>query len=177
MTKQVFKIDGAHSSLGFQVKHMMIAKVKGGFDTFHADLNLDPEDLTTAEIKFTIDVKSINSNNDDRDTHLRSADFFDVEVFPNMTFVATDIKSTGDGEYKLTGDFTIKDITKPVTFDVEYGGRGNNPWGVEVIAFEAEAKINRKDFGLTWNSALESGGVLVGDDIKLKVDIEANPEQ
>lgn len=176
MAKQVFRIDGAHSNLGFQVKHMMISKVKGSFDTFHADLNLDPEDLTDAEIKFTIDVNSINSNNADRDTHLRSADFFDVEKFPNMTFIATDIKSTGDGEYALTGDFTIKDVTKPVTFEVEYGGRDKNPWGVEVIAFEAEAKINRKEFGLTWNSALESGGVLVGDEVKLKIEVEANPE-
>lgn len=175
MTKQQFKIDGAHSSLGFQVKHMMISKVKGGFDTFHADLNLNPDDLTDAEINFTIDVSSINSNNADRDNHLRSADFFDVENFPKITFVATDIKKTDDDEYKLTGDLTIKDVTKPVTFDVEYGGKGTNPWGVEVVAFEAETKINRKEFGLTWNSTLETGGVLVGEDIKLKVEIEANP--
>lgn len=175
MTKQQFKIDGAHSSLGFEVKHMMIAKVKGGFDTFHADLNLDPTDLTDAEIKFTIDVASINSNNDDRDTHLRSADFFDTEKFPSITFVANDIKKTDDSEYKLTGDLTIKDVTKAVTFDVEYGGKGTNPWGVEVVAFEGSTKINRKEFGLTWNSTLETGGVLVGDDIKLKVEIEANP--
>ncbi|GEK33160.1 YceI family protein [Kurthia sibirica] len=175
MTKSIFKLDGAHSNLGFQVKHMMIAKVKGSFDTFEAHLNLDPEDLTTAEIEFTIDTASIDSRNEDRDTHLRSADFFDVEVYPKMTFVATDIKRVSDGEYKLTGDFTIKGVTRPVTFDVEYGGRGMNPWGLEVIAFEAEAKINRKDFGLTWNNALETGGVLVGDEIKLKVDIEANP--
>lgn len=175
MTKQLFRLDGSHSHLSFQVKHMMIAKVKGGFDTFHADLNLNPDDLTDAEIKFTIDVNSVDSKNDDRDTHLRSADFFDVEKFPNMTFVATDIKKTDDNEYKLTGDFTIKDITKSVTFDVEYNGKGKNPWGVEVVAFEGEAKINRKDFGLTWNAALESGGVLVSDDIKLLVEIEANP--
>lgn len=175
MTKQLFKIDGAHSSLSFQVKHMMISKVKGGFDTFHADLNLDPEDLTNAEIKFTIDVSSIDSKNADRDAHLRSADFFDAENFPNMIFVATNIQKEDDNEYKLTGDLTIKDVTKPVTFDVEYGGKGTNPWGVEVVAFEGETKINRKDFGLTWNSTLETGGVLVSDDIKLKVDIEASP--
>lgn len=175
MTKQLFRIDGSHSRLSFQVKHMMIAKVKGGFDTFHADLNLNPDDLTDAEIKFTIDTNSVDSKNDDRDTHLRSADFFDVENFPNMTFVATNIVKTDDDEYKLTGDFTIKDITKPVTFDIEYNGKGKNPWGVEVVAFEGSAKINRKDFGLTWNAALESGGVLVSDDIKLFVEIEANP--
>lgn len=175
MTKQLFRLDGSHSHLSFQVKHMMIAKVKGGFDTFHADLNLNPDDLTDAEIKFTIETNSVDSKNDDRDTHLRSADFFDVEKFPTMTFVATDIKKTDDDEYKLTGDFTIKDVTKPVTFDVEYNGKGKNPWGVEVVAFEGAAKINRKDFGLTWNAALESGGVLVSDEIKLFVEIEANP--
>lgn len=175
MTKQQYKLDVAHSSLSFQAKHMMISKVKGSFDAFDAELNFDPEDLTTAAIKFTIDVASVNSRNDDRDNHLRSADFFDAESFPTMSFVATDIKRTDDDEYKLTGDFTIKDVTRPVTFEVEYGGKGTNPWGVEVVAFEGEAKINRKEFGLTWNAALETGGVLVGEDIKLKVEIEANP--
>lgn len=174
MTKQAYKLDGAHSNLGFQVKHMMISKVKGSFDTFTAELNLNPDDLTDADIKFTIDVASINSNNGDRDNHLRSSDFFEVENFPTIEFVATDIKKSG-GDYKLTGDLTIKGTTKSVTWDAEYGGKGTNPWGVEVVAFEAETKINRKDFGLTWNSTLETGGVLVSDDIKLKVEIEANP--
>ncbi|MEN0588060.1 YceI family protein [Kurthia gibsonii] len=175
MTKQVFKVDGAHSNLGFEVKHMMIAKVRGSFDTFTADLKLDPEDLTDAEIKFIIDVASINTRNEDRDMHLRSEDFLDAEKYPQMTFVATDIKKTGDAEYDLTGDFTIRDVTKPVTFKVEYTGRGRNPWGAEVVAFEANTKINRKDFGLTWNSTLETGGVLVGEEIKIHVEIEANP--
>ncbi|GEK29887.1 polyisoprenoid-binding protein [Kurthia zopfii] len=175
MTKQAYKVDAAHSHLGFQVKHMMISKVKGTFENFDAEMNLNPEDLTDAEIKFTIDVASIESRNEDRDNHLRSEDFFDADKFPKMTFVATDIKKTDADEYKLTGDFTIKDVTRPVTFDVEYGGKGTNPWGVEVVAFEAETKINRKDFGLSWNAALETGGVLVGEDIKIKVEIEANP--
>ncbi|RIJ64396.1 YceI family protein [Rummeliibacillus sp. POC4] len=175
MTK--FNVDVAHSSLGFEVKHMMISKVKGGFDTFTADIDMNPEDLTSASIKFDIDVNSINSNNADRDNHLKSADFFDAEQFPKMTFVATDIKSEGAGEYKLTGDFTVKGVTKSVTFDVEYGGKGTNPWGVEVVAFEATGKINRKEFGLTWNAALETGGVLVGEDIKIKIELELNPAQ
>ncbi len=175
MTK--YNVDVAHSNLGFEVKHMMIAKVRGNFDSFTAEIDANPEDLTTASIKFEIDVQSVNTNNADRDNHLKSGDFFEAEKYPKMTFVATDIKSEGSGEYKVTGDFTIKDVTKPVTFDVEYTGKGTNPWGVEVVAFEGKAKINRKEFGLTWNAALETGGVLVGDDIKINIDIEANPAQ
>ncbi|MFJ9464770.1 YceI family protein [Viridibacillus arvi] len=173
MTK--YNVDQAHSHLAFQVKHMMISKVKGNFGSFTADIDANPEDLTGASIKFVIDVASVNSNNEDRDNHLKSDEFFDVEQFPKMTFVATNIKSTGGGEYEITGDFTIKDVTKSVTFEAEYGGKGTNPWGQEVVGFEAETKINRKDFGLTWNAALETGGVLVGDDIKINIELEANP--
>ncbi|MGE7622293.1 YceI family protein [Viridibacillus sp. NPDC096237] len=173
MTK--YNVDQAHSNLGFQVKHMMISKVKGNFGSFTADIDANPEDLTGASIKFEIDVASINSNNADRDTHLKSSEFFDVEQFPKMTFVATNIKSTSNGEYEITGDFTIKGVTKSVTFEAEYGGKGTNPWGQEVVGFEAETKINRKDFGLTWNAALETGGVLVGDDININIELEANP--
>lgn len=173
MTK--YNVDQAHSNLGFQVKHMMISKVKGNFGSFTADIDANPEDLTGASIKFEIDVASVNSNNEDRDNHLKSAEFFDAEQFPKMTFVATNIKSNGGGEYEITGDFTIKDVTKSVTFEAEYGGKGTNPWGQEVVGFEAETKINRKDFGLTWNAALETGGVLVGDDIKINIELEANP--
>lgn len=173
MTK--YNVDQAHSNLGFQVKHMMISKVKGNFGSFTADIDANPEDLTGASIKFEIDVASVNSNNGDRDNHLKSAEFFDAEQFPKMTFVATNIKSNGGGEYEITGDFTIKDVTKSVTFEAEYGGKGTNPWGQEVVGFEAETKINRKDFGLTWNAALETGGVLVGDDIKINIELEANP--
>ncbi|MBK3494562.1 YceI family protein [Viridibacillus sp. YIM B01967] len=173
MTK--YNVDQAHSNLGFQVKHMMISKVKGNFGSFTADIDANPEDLTGASIKFEIEVLSINSNNEDRDNHLKSADFFDVEQFPKITFEATKIISIDGGEYEITGDFTIKDVTKSVTFEAEYGGKGTNPWGQEVVAFEAEAKINRKEFGLTWNTALETGGVLVGEDIKIKIELEANP--
>lgn len=175
MTK--FNLDAAHSSIDFSVKHMMVSKVKGSFTNFTADLEGHSEDLTGATISFDIDVKSINSNNDDRDNHLRSGDFFDVEKFPSIKFVATDIKKTDEGEYDVTGDITIKDVTKKVTFEAEYGGKGTNPWGQEVVAFTADTKISRKDFGLTWNTALETGGVLVGDDIKITVEIELNPAQ
>lgn len=175
MTK--FNLDAAHSMIDFSVKHMMVSKVKGSFTNFTADLDGNAEDLTGATISFDIDVKSITTNNEDRDNHLRSADFFDSETYPSIKFVATDIKKKDDGEYDVTGDLTIKDVTKPVTFDVEYGGKGTNPWGQEVVAFSADAKVNRKEFGLTWNQALETGGVLVGEDIKINVELELNPAQ
>lgn len=171
-----FIVDASHSNIGFEVKHMMVSKVKGSFDAYTAEVDAaDLTDLTTANIAFTFDVASINTRSEDRDNHLKSGDFFDVEKYPNITFKSTKIEKDGD-DYEVTGDLTIKDVTKPVTFEVEYGGKGVNPWGVDVYGFEAEAKINREEFGLTWNAALETGGVLVGKDIKIKVELELNPE-
>ncbi len=169
-------VDAAHSEIGFSVKHMMISKVKGSFTGFEAEVEANEENLTGALIDFKIDINSINTNNEDRDNHLRSADFFDAENHPHILFTANDIvKKNDDDEYKLTGDLTIKGVTRPTTFDVEYGGKGTNPWGVEVVAFNAVSKINRKEFGLTWNQALETGGVLVGEDIKISLELQANP--
>ena len=168
-------VDQSHSSVGFEVKHMMVSKVKGQFDSYTADIEaVDLTDLTTAQVAFKFDVASINTNSADRDNHLKSADFFETDKYPTIDFKSTNITKDGD-DYKVTGDLTIKGVTKPVTFEVEYGGKGTNPWGVEVYGFEAEAKINREDFGLTWNAALETGGVLVGKDIKIKVELEINP--
>ncbi|WP_079504670.1 YceI family protein [Mesobacillus jeotgali] len=170
-----FAVDQAHSAVGFEVKHMMVSKVKGQFNSYTADVEAaDLTDLTTATIAFKLDTASIDTRNEDRENHLKSADFFDVEQYPTIDFKSTSITRDGD-DYKVTGDLTIKGVTKPVTFDVEFGGKGTNPWGVEVYGFEAEAKINREDFGLTWNAALETGGVLVGKDIKIKVELEVNP--
>ncbi|MBT2692756.1 YceI family protein [Bacillus sp. ISL-55] len=170
-----FVVDQAHSAIGFEVKHMMVSKVKGQFGSYSADVEAaDLTDLTTASIAFKIDVASIDTRNEDRENHLKSADFFDVENYPTIDFKSTSITRDGD-DYKVTGDLTIKDVTKPVTFDVEFGGKGTNPWGVEVYGFEAEAKVNREEFGLTWNAPLETGGVLVGKDIKIKVELEVNP--
>ncbi|MFJ8238051.1 YceI family protein [Ureibacillus sp. NPDC094379] len=170
-------IDQSHSSVGFEVKHMMVSKVKGQFDSYRADVEgEDLTDLTTASIAFKFDVSSINTRSEDRDNHLKSADFFDIEKFPTIDFESTNIVKDGD-DYKVTGDLTIKGVTKQVTFDVEFGGKGTNPWGVEVYGFEAEAKINREEFELTWNAALETGGVLVGKDIKIRVELEVNPAE
>ncbi|WP_075619302.1 YceI family protein [Paenisporosarcina indica] len=169
-----WNVDASHSSIGFSVKHMMVSKVRGSFSDFTAVVEADETDLTGANIAFTIQVASINTGSEDRDNHLRSADFFDAETYPEIKFVANNISKKGD-DYEIAGDLTIKDVTKPVVFEAEYGGKGTNPWGVEVVAFEAETKINREEFGLTWNAALETGGVLVGKDIKISLDLEANP--
>ncbi|MBD8036361.1 polyisoprenoid-binding protein [Solibacillus sp. A46] len=173
MTK--WSVDQSHSTIGFEVKHMMVSKVKGHFNSYTADVEAaDLTDLTTASIQFGINVASISTNNEDRDNHLKSPDFFSTDEYPEILFNSTNISKAGD-DYKVTGDLTIKGITNTVTFDVEFGGKGVNPWGVEVYGFEAETKINREDFGLTWNAALETGGVLVGKDIKIKVELELNP--
>ena len=170
-----FSVDQAHSTLGFEVKHMMVSKVRGQFDSYTADIEAaDLTDLTTASISFEFDVASINTRNEDRDNHLRTGDFFEVESYPTIHFVSTSITKDGE-DYKVTGDLTIKDVTKSVTFDVEYEGKGINPWGVEVYGFEAETKIDREDFGLTYNAVLETGGVLIGKEIKIKVGLELNP--
>lgn len=170
-----YKVDSNHSSIEFSIKHMMVSKVKGTFDTYDATVSAeDLADLTTANIAFTIEVASINTRNSDRDNHLRSADFFNAEAHPTITFTSTNIVRDGD-DYQVTGDMTIKGITKPVTFEVEYNGKGKTPDGTEVYGFEAETKINREDFDLTWNAALETGGVLVGKDVKIHVALELNP--
>src|SRR5690606_6533159 len=169
-----WKVDGAHSEVGFSVKHMMVSKVKGTFDQFTAEIEANPTDLTTASIQFTIDVASINTRNNDRDNHLRSADFFDVEQYPNLTFTSSKIEKTDEDEYKVTGDVSLHGVTKQETFNVTFEGLAKDPMsGAEKAGFSAEGKIKRSDYGLTWNAALETGGVLVGDDIKIIIEIEA----
>lgn len=173
MVKTKWVLDAVHSSVDFSVKHMMIANVKGTFNSFDALIEADPTDLTTAKIEFTVHTASVNTRNNDRDTHLRSADFFDVENYPNMTFKATDITKTDDGEYDVSGDLTIRGTTKAQNFTVTYEGSGKDPWGNEKAGFSVKGSINRSDYGLTWNAALETGGVLVGDKIKISLDVQA----
>jgi polyisoprenoid-binding protein YceI len=152
---------------------MMIAKVKGTFHTFEAQINADSNDLTTASIKVEIDVNSIDTRNNDRDNHLRSADFFDVENNPKMTFESTTIAKTGDGEYDVAGKLTIRGVTRFETLAVTFEGAGKDPWGNEKVGFSGTGAIKRSDYGLTYNAALETGGVLIGDEIKISIEIEA----
>ncbi|WP_156289408.1 EAL domain-containing protein [Oceanobacillus salinisoli] len=167
-------IDHAHSTIGFEVKHMMVSKVRGQFDSYTAVVEAnDVMDLTTAKIVFRLDGDSINTRNKERDKHLKSADFFDIKTYPTIEFQSTTITKSG-ANYKVIGDLTIKGITKPVTFDVVFGGKATDPRGVEVYGYEAEATINREEFGLTWNASLETGGVLVGKEVKIRVALELN---
>ncbi|ARD48499.1 YceI family protein [Sporosarcina sp. P33] len=175
MTK--WTVDAAHSNIGFSVRHMMVSNVKGSFTGFEGSVNGNPESLNEASIHFEIDVNTINTNNNDRDNHLRSEDFFAAETYPKITFDSTEIVKTGNDKFDVTGDLTVKDVTKKTTFNVVRTGSGKNPWGVDVVGFETETKISRKEYGLTWNQALETGGVLVGDDIKITVEVQVNPAQ
>ncbi|WP_309118293.1 YceI family protein [Paenibacillus sp.] len=166
-------VDPTHSSVDFSIKHMMISKVKGTFTSFDASIEADPQDLTTANISFTVDLASVNTNNADRDNHLRSADFFDVENQPKLTFVAKSIRKTDVGEYTVTGDLTLHGVTRLETFAVTFEGEGKDPWGNEKVGFSASGSLKRSDYGLTWNAALETGGFLVGDDVKVSIELQA----
>ena len=173
MTKTNWTLDPTHSEIAFSVKHMMISKVKGGFNKFDAKIVADPTDLTTAEIEFTIDIASIDTRNEDRDNHLRSADFFEVEKYPSLTFKATSIEKTDDDEYAVTGDVNLHGVTRQETFNITFEGQGKDPWGNEKAGFSGKTKIKRSNYNLTWNAALETGGVLVGDQITINLEIQA----
>ncbi|MDB5054456.1 MAG: YceI family protein [Bacilli bacterium] len=177
MSKSKWQVDSTHSSIDFTIKHMMIAKVKGTFNTFTAEIEADLADLTSASIRFTVDASSIDTRNTDRDNHLRSADFFEVEKYPEISFKSTHIKKTGDGEYDVTGDVTLHNVTRAETFSIVFEGAGKDPWGNEKVGFSGQGKIKRSDYGLTYNAVLETGGVLISDDIKLAIEIEASKQQ
>ena len=171
--QQVWNIDAAHSEVEFAVKHLMISTVKGRFGTVSGSITLNADDLAASRVDADIDVASIDTRQEQRDAHLRSADFFDVENYPVMTFRSRSIEPGGENEFSVTGDLTIRGVTKSVVLAVEETGRGGDPWGGQRIGFTARTKINRSDFGLTWNQALETGGVVVGDDIRINLEIEA----
>jgi len=172
MAKSTWAIDPTHSEIGFKVKHMMFTNVSGKFNTFEATITNEDDQFETSAIQFTADTASVDTNNTDRDNHLKSADFFDVEKFPVVSFVSTGIKKVNEGEFQLSGDLTVKDVTKSITLDAEYSGLMTDPWGNTKIGLSLTGKINRKEFGLTWNAALETGGVLVGEEIKLASEIQ-----
>jgi polyisoprenoid-binding protein YceI len=165
-------LDPMHSEINFKVKHMMIANVSGGFKKFDVNVTTEGNDFTKAKIHFTADVNSISTNSDQRDGHLKSPDFFDAAAFPEIKFEGTSMDKKSDEEYKLNGNLTIKGVTKPVTLNVNFGGIGKDPYGNTKAGFSVEGKINRKDFGLTWNAALETGGVMVGDELKVQSEIQ-----
>lgn len=172
-TATTWNIDASHSLAEFAVKHMMVSTVKGRFAEIAGTIAFDEADITRSSADVTINVASIDTRDEKRDAHLKSADFFDAETFPTITFKSTGIVARGRDKFEVTGDLTIKDVTKPVVLEAEFGGRGATPWGSEVIAFSAETSINRKEFGLGWNVALEAGGVLVGDKVKISIETEA----
>lgn len=168
-----YKLDPVHSSVGFSVKHMMIAKVHGTFEKLSGKLVFDKSNLEKASAEATIEAASINTREPQRDTHLRSPDFFDVEKFPSLTFKSRTVTSSSDGDLKVTGDLTIKGVTKQVTLDVDGPtDELKDPYGNFKIGLSATTKVKRKDFGLTWNAALEAGGVLVGDDVTITLDLQ-----
>ena len=169
-TKTKWVIDPMHSEILFKVKHLMISNVKGEFRKFNGEI--DGDDFTKDEISLDIDASSIFTNEAQRDTHLRSADFFDAENFPTLTFRGLSFEKIRDENYKLNGLLTIRGITHEVTLDVEFGGINKDPYGNEKAGFSLSGAINRKNFGLTWNAALETGGVLVGEDVKISAEIQ-----
>lgn len=165
-------IDPTHSEISFRVKHMMISTVTGWFESFEADAETENEDFTAAKINFSADTASINTRNEMRDNHLRSAEFFDAEKFPKMTFTATGYEKTGGDTYALQGDLTIRDVTKPVTLAVEFGGIATDPWGNLRAGFEINGEISRTDFGLNWNAVTEAGGIVVSEAVKIHSHVE-----
>jgi polyisoprenoid-binding protein YceI len=170
-TPGTWKIDPSHTSVGFVARHLMVTKVRGRFASVQGAIEIN-QDPTQSSTLITIDTPSIDSRDEKRDEHLRSADFFDVEQFPHITFTSTKVEPDGN-HWRLTGDLTIKDITRPVVLDVEYEGAITDPWGGERIGFTASTEVDREDWGLTWNVALEAGGVVVSKKIKLELEVEA----
>ena len=171
--KTTWVIDPAHSEIAFKVKHLMISNVKGSFSEFSGQLLTDGDDFSTAEISFQINPASINTGAADRDGHLKTADFFDVENFKEITFNSGKLTKSGDDEFVLSGNLVIKGVSNPVKLDVEFGGLMTDPWGNEKAGFTLTGKLNRKDFGLTWNRAIETGGVVVGEEVTITIDLEA----
>ncbi len=168
---QAWNIDTSHSSIDFKVKHMAIASTKGNFKTFSGTIQTNKGELSNVEV--TIDANSITTNDEKRDGHLKSPDFFDVANTPTITFKSTKVEKTSGNEYKVTGDLTMRGVTKPVTFTAEVGAPMKDPWGLTRAAANISGKLNRKDWGLNWNQVLELGALLVGEEVLFDFDVEA----
>jgi polyisoprenoid-binding protein YceI len=167
-----WKIDPAHSEVQFKVKHLVISTVTGSFGKFSGQMETENDEFSPAKINFEAAVDSINTNNTDRDSHLKSADFFDAANFPKISFESESFEKTGDAAYKLNGKLTMRGVTKAVALDVEHGGVMTDPYGNTKAGFELQGKVSRKEFGLSWNAVTEAGGVVVGDEVKLLLNIQ-----
>jgi polyisoprenoid-binding protein YceI len=167
-----WSVDTTHTKMQFSARHMVISEVTGHFNNFDIKVDNASDDFTEADIEVSIDVNSIETGNKDRENHLKSADFFDAEKFDKITFKSTSIKKIDDEKYKLIGDFTIRDITKPIELDVTYGGTIKDPYGKTRAGFRVEGTVNRFDYNLKWNALMETGGAIVGKNIKLSCDVE-----
>jgi polyisoprenoid-binding protein YceI len=174
MTKHIsWNIDAAHSGITFSIRHMVFTKVRGRFAKYTGTIQLDDADLSRSSVEVDIDATSIDTGTPDRDTHLKSADFFDVEKFPALRFRSKRVEDLGGGKLRVVGELTIRDVTREITLEAEAGGRGKDPWGNERIGFFAKTALDRKDYGLKWNQVLEAGGVLVGDKVEIELDVQA----
>jgi len=173
MTTQIWQIDSAHSGIHFAVRHLVIAKVRGQFSRWTGALTVPDGDFSRATVDVTIDATSIDTGVADRDAHLKSADFFDVARFPELTFRGRRVEAKGDDRFALVGDLTIRGTTREVALDVESAGQTKDPWGNVRAGFAARTAVDRKEFGLTWNQALETGGVMVGEKIEIEIEVEA----
>lgn len=169
-----YKVDSSHSQVGFSVKHLVVTNVKGHFAKYEGGFDFDEKKGTVSNIDVKIDAASINTNDEKRDEHLRSPDFFDVAKHKDITFKGKKVEFTGGKPVKVSGDLTIRGVTKPVTLDIDYGGAVTDPWGNEKVGFTLTGKINRKDFGVNWSKNLDKGGAVVADDVKLEIEVEAN---
>ena len=167
-----WQIDSSHSHVNFTARHMMISKVRGNFESFSGTVNFDEENPANTTVNIEVDLTSVNTRDEQRDGHLKSPDFFDVENYPTMTFVSTRVEQIDAQNGRLFGQLTIKDVTKEIVLDVEYAGTAKSPWGTVSAGFSASGSLNRKEWGLNWNQALETGGVLVGDKINIEIELE-----
>ena len=172
MAQTKWIIDPTHSEILFKVKHLMITNVKGEFRTFQGEVNSANDDFSKASIQLSIESKSVFTNEENRDNHLKGADFFDVEKYPTIDFVGTSFDKVNDEKYTLTGNLTMKGISKEVKLDVEFGGVNKDPWGNQKAGFSVSGKINRKDWELNWNAALETGGVLVSEEVRISAEVQ-----
>ena len=168
-----YAVDPTHSRIGFVARHAMVTKVRGAFNDFEGTGTFDAEDPSRSHLQVTIQAKSIDTRNADRDAHLRNNDFFDMDTYPELRFVSTAFDKVDDATFRVTGDLTIKDTTKPVTFDLEYTGAVIDPWGNRRVGLEGAVTVTRKDWGISWNAALETGGVLVSEKVVLEFEISA----